>query len=294
MAPFDPAKSAPAYVITLGSWVTLRLAAYSVLLLFLAAGVFSALTQSTGTAQMSDIWVTPVLYVAVYLGALIAHELIHGLFFRLFGGRPRYGAGIKYFLPYLYATAPRYAFPLRQMIIIALAPLLVLSSLALVVALLVPAWVGYLAVVFIGNTVGAIGDIWMTSCLIRFRGLQAVTVVDLADGMAIYTRDAKVDEIAKKLSTRDERGPGFVVQWIGAASAVIAAEFLAGLIGPFFTDSLLIGPPQLPLVAFTNSGEGFQWTFSLASPLLAGLLFALAARLFARRAPDGAEAQTAL
>ncbi len=63
---------------------------------------------------------------------------------------------------------------------VALAPLVVLSALAIVVALLVPAWVGYLAVVFIGNTVGAIGDIWMTSSLIRFRGLQADTYVNAA------------------------------------------------------------------------------------------------------------------
>lgn len=286
-----PAKSAlalgaPAYVVVLGSWVTLRLAAYSVLLLFLAAGVFSALTQRTSTTQLPSNWITPVLYIAVYLATIIAHELIHGLCFRLFGGRPRYGAGIQYFLPYLYATAPDHAFPLGQMIIIVLAPLLVLSSLALVVALLVPAWVGYLAVVFIGNTVGAIGDIWMASCLIRFRGLQAVNVVDLADGMAIYTPDAKASEIAQRLSAHDKRGPGFVVQWIGAAAVVLAAALLAGLIGPFFTDSLLIGPPQLPLVAFTNSDAGFQWTFGVASPLLAGLLFALVAHLFALHAPS--------
>jgi len=80
----DPAKSAsgpsaPAYVIALGRWVTLRLAAYSVLLLFLAAGVFSALTRSAGTTQLPSNWVTPVLYVAVYLGALIAHESIRAM-----------------------------------------------------------------------------------------------------------------------------------------------------------------------------------------------------------------------
>jgi hypothetical protein len=273
----------PAYVIALGSWMTVRLAAYSVVLLFLAAGVFSALTQRTGSAQLPSNWVTPVLYLVVYLATIITHELIHGLGFRLFGGRPRYGAGIKYFLPYLYATAPDHAFALGAMITIALAPLFVLSALALVVALLVPAWVGYLAVVFIGNTVGAIGDIWMTSYLIRFRRLQAVTVVDLADGMAIYTPDPRASEIAAKLARHDERSPGFVVHWMGATVALFAAEFLAGLIGPFFTDSLLIGPPQLPLVAFTNSDAGFQWTFGVASPLLTGLLFALAARLFARR-----------
>ncbi|CAG0941291.1 hypothetical protein ANRL1_00489 [Anaerolineae bacterium] len=287
----DSAPGAPAYVIALGRGVTLRLAAYSVLLLFLSVGVFSALTGIAGFDSTSRNWVTPVLYVVVYFGTLVAHELVHGLFFRIFGGSPRYGAGVLYFMPYFYTTSPG-AFPLRRMIIIVLAPLLVLSPLSLVAALLVPALAGYLAVAFIGNTAGAVGDIWLTICLIRFRGLKDVTVVDLPNGQAIYTRDAKADEIAGKLSARDERDPGFVGQWITAASAVFVAGVLAGLVGPFFTDSLLIGPAQFPLIAFTRSSQGFAWTGSLASPLLAGLLFALAARLFSRRKPHGAELQT--
>jgi hypothetical protein len=292
LAKTDSPPGTPVYIIVLGKWATLRLAAYSVLLIFLAAGVFSALTRSDDTVWASSDWVTPVLYVAVYLGTIVTHELVHGFFFRIFGGSPRYGAGVSHLMPYFYATSPGHAFPLRQMIVIALAPLLVLSSLSLIVALLIPALVGYLADVFIGNTAGAIGDIWMTSCLIRFRGLKDVTVVDLANGMAIYTRNTKADEIAEKLSARDERGPSFVVQWIGAASVVLVAEILAGFIGPLFTDSLLIGPLQIPLVAFTRSSDGLVWTFGLASPLLAGLLFTLAARLFSRREPREAELQT--
>ncbi len=274
--------STPAYVIALGSGVALRLAAYSVLLIFLAAGVFSALTRSDGATWTSSNWITPVLYFVVYLVTIVAHELVHGLFFRIFGGSPRYGAGVSYLLPYFYTTSPGHAFPLRQMIIIALAPLLILSSLPLGASLLFPALAGFLAMVFIGNTAGAIGDIWMAACLIKFRGLKDVTVVDLANGMAIYTQDARADEIVKKLSAHDKGAPGFVVQWIGAAAVVLLAEALAGLIGPFFTDSLLIGPSQFPLVAFTNSSEGFVWRFGLASPLLAGALFVLAARLFSR------------
>jgi hypothetical protein len=278
----DFASGEPAYVIGLGNAVALRLAAYSVLLAFLAAGVFSALTGGASSGRTSIDWVQPALYVAAYFGAVVAHELVHGLFFSIFGGSPRYGAGVKYFLPYFYAASPGDAFPLRQMIIIALAPLLILSTLSLLVALLAPALVGYLAVVFIGNTAGAVGDIWMTSRLLRFLPLKDATAVDLGDHMAIYSRDAEAGEIAGGLSARDVRPPGFVVHWMGATLAVLAAEVLAGFIGPLFTDSLLIGPAQLPLMAFTRSSQGLAWTFNLASPLLAGLVFALAARMFSR------------
>lgn len=289
----DPASREPVYVIGLGKALSLRLAAYSMLLAFLAAGVFSALTGGASSGRTSIDWVQPVLYIAVYFGAVVAHELVHGLFFRILGGSPRYGAGAKYFLPYFFATSPGDAFSVRQMIIIALAPLLILSTLSLLVALLAPDLVGYLAVVFIGNTAGAVGDLWMTSRLIKFLPLKDATVVDLVDGMAVHSRDAEAGEVAGRLSARDERPAGFVVHWMGAALAVFAAEVLAGFIGPIFTDSLLIGPAQLPLMAFTKSSQGLAWTFNLASPLLAGLVFALVARLFSPRKPRGAGSQTA-
>lgn len=286
----DPASGEPVCVIGLGKAVSLRLAAYSMLFAFLAAGVFSALTGGAGSGRTSIDWVQPVLYIAVYFGAVVAHELVHGLFFRIFGGKPRYGAGITYFMPYFYATSPG-AFSIRQMIVIGLAPLVILSALSLGVALLAPALVGYLAVVFIGNTAGAVGDLWMTSRLIRFLPLKDATVVDLVDGMAVHSRDAEAGEIAGMIFARDERPAGFVVHWMGAALALFAAELLAGIIGPLFTDSLLIGPAQLPLMAFTKSSHELAWTFNLGSPLLAGLVFALAARLFSPRKPRGAGSQ---
>ena len=273
----------PAYSVSLGKALVLRLAAYSVLLLFLAAGVFSALTGVAGPGRTEIGWVQPLLYVVVYFGAMVAHELVHGLFFRLSGGRPRYGAGIKYLLPYFYATSAG-AFTPRRMITIALAPLLALSTLSVAAALLAPALVDYLAVIFIGNAAGAVGDIWMVSRLVRFLRLNDASVVDLADGMVVHSRDSKALEVFEAVRARDERPPGFVVQWICAALAALAVTLVAGLVGQLLTDSLLIGPSQFPLIAFTATEQGFEWTVGLPAPLLAGLLFALGARLFSRRA----------
>jgi len=287
----DAAAGKPAYVFGLAGGVMLRLSAYSVLLCFLAAGVFSVLTKSAGSGLQPTDWVRPALYVLVYFATVVAHELVHGLFFRLFGGRPRYGAGTKYFLPYFYATSPGDAFSILQMIVIGLAPLLTLSTLSLLGALLAPALLGYFAVVFIGNTAGAVGDLWMTSRLFAFAKVKDATVVDLVDGMAVRSRETQAREIAERLHARDGRPAGFAAHWLGATLVVLAAEAVAMPIVPFFTDSILIGPAQLPLMAFEKSSERISWTLNLATPLVAGFIFALVASLFARNTSRRVEPQ---
>lgn len=279
------------YVIGLGRAVALRLASYSMVLAFLAAGVFSALTGGSNSGIRSIDWVQPVLYLAVYFGVVVAHELVHGLFFRIFGGNPQYGAGFKYFLPYFYATSPDDAFSVRQMIIIALAPLLTISTSSLLLAPLFPSLVSYLAVAFIGNTAGAVGDLWMTSRLIRFLPIKDARVFDLADSMAVHSRDVRAGKIAKQLSAKDRRPSGFIEHWIGATLVIFAAGMLAGFIVPIFTDNLLIGPPQLPLMAFERTSKGGTWTFNSLPPLLAGFVFAIAARLFSPRKSRVAESR---
>lgn len=294
-----PESEETVYTIGLGSAVILRLSAYSVLSCFLAAGVFSGIAGGGGPGPVSAGWTQPVLYVAIYFVTVIAHELVHGLFFGIFGGHPRYGAGFKYLLPYFYAASPGDAFPLRRMLVIGLAPLVTLSGLSLIAAFLVPAWAGYFAVAFIGNTAGAVGDIWMVNRLCRFLPVQDATVVDTPTGMDVHSPDAKAVAIADRLAALDLRPPTFAVRWIGAALAVLSVEILAATIGPIFTDSLLIGPAQLPLMEFARTAEGIAWTFNVASPLAAGLVFAIAARLFSRHAsvqgapapPGGTSAQ---
>lgn len=224
-----------------------------------------------------------MLLVAVYLGVVVVHELVHGLFFRLFGGRPRYGAGFKYFMPYFSAASPGDEFSLGRMIAIGLAPLRTISAAALLGALVVPSLGAYFSVAFIGNAAGAVGDIWMTSRLAKFLPTRDATVVDLADGMAVYSANPRALEIAATVRRSDERPAGFVVHWIGATLVVLVVEGLAGVIGPFFGDSVLIGPAQLPLMTFEKSAEAISWTFNVASPLVAGLVFAVAAQVFSRR-----------
>ena len=67
----------------------------------------------------------PIL-VALFIGTLILHELIHGVFVSIYGGKPRYGAGITFYLPYLYTTT-KTIFLRDQFIVIVIAPLIVIS-----------------------------------------------------------------------------------------------------------------------------------------------------------------------
>lgn len=283
----SPTPQAPAYLIVLDKSNVLRISAYGVLLLVLAAGVFAGMFGSSGASTTGVSWPAPLLYLVVFAGTLILHESVHGLFFRLFGGRPRYGAGVTHGLPYLFATAPGQAFPLRRMIIIALAPLVTLSAVSLLVALAVPAWTGYCAVVFITNTSGAIGDIWITSRLARFLRLDDVTVVDQRNGSAVFTPDARVGAVVARLTMRDARRAGLVVYWAGAFTVLLLLQAAVGVVAPLFTTSLTIGPPQMPLVAFHSSEQGMELTIGLVAPLAFGLMFALAVRLLWGRRASG-------
>ena len=283
----SPAEE-PAYTMALGQAVALRLTAYSVLLLFLAAGAFGALTGGAGSAgaQTPGGALVPLVYVAVYLGTVVLHELVHGLSFAISGGHPRYGAGVSHFVPYFYATSPGRFTP-RRMIMVALTPLIVLSALSVAGAFAFPGLAGFFAVVFVGNAAGAVGDVWMALRLRVFLPLADASVSDLGERMEVYSRDPRVDGIAAAAYARDMKPAGFVVRWLMGSVTVLMVSGLVGSVALFVTDSLLIGPASLPLVAVQKSGGGASISFSLIPPLLAGLPFALGTLLFRRLGSSG-------
>jgi hypothetical protein len=69
------------------------------LLLFVAAaagtGLLYALLRQSPFESAGSLLLWPVAFLAV----LPAHELIHAAFVRLFGGRPRFGAGVNGGIP---------------------------------------------------------------------------------------------------------------------------------------------------------------------------------------------------
>ncbi len=124
---------------------------------------------------------------AVLLGVLLAmglHELTHGLTMQLFGAKPKYGILLKGLM--LYATSPGYAYPRNNFIVIALAPLVVISTLVIIGMWLLQGtlWVPLLALCGIFNASGAVGDMWMTMIVLRYPA--TAYVMDERDGLRIF------------------------------------------------------------------------------------------------------------
>lgn len=125
-------------------------------------------------------------FAALMLGLLAymaLHELVHGVFMRLFSGlKPRYGfTGL-----YAYAGSGAY-FDKRRYIVVALAPVVIWGAALLLLCPALPRewfWVGYL--IQVSNLSGAAGDLYVTC---RFSRLPAdILVQDSGIAMTVYGR----------------------------------------------------------------------------------------------------------
>ena len=115
---------------------------------------------------------------------LIVHEWVHGIAMQAYGARPKYGIIWKGLM--LYASAPSYAFGRNKYLVIALAPLVVLSLLACLGILLLAGStiVWMLPVYALTNGGGSIGDLWMSVIVLRYP--SHAYVVDERDGMRVF------------------------------------------------------------------------------------------------------------
>ena len=114
--------------------------------------------------------------------SIILHELVHGFFFWIYShSRPRFG----FRGGYAYAAAPGWFFPRNQYLVIALAPLVLLSIVGMVLVAIVPVGAIY-AILFglVANAAGAVGDMWIAFKVVRER--RKIVVEDLGDGMNFY------------------------------------------------------------------------------------------------------------
>jgi hypothetical protein len=117
----------------------------------------------------------------------ILHELTPGVAMRIWGAHPRYGVLLKQFM--LYATAPGFAFRRNSYLVVALAPLVCLSILAILgmMALMSTAWVASFALCATINAGGAIGDLWITKIVLRYPA--RAYIMDERDGIRVFLPD---------------------------------------------------------------------------------------------------------
>lgn len=105
-------------------------------------------------------WVDVALWLGInilgYFIILPIHEAIHALTILFWGGRPHFGAKLPLAL---FCGARQQIFPRNHYIVIALAPLVVISVAGIILTLLVPGLAIYALFAIAGNLSGAAGDI---------------------------------------------------------------------------------------------------------------------------------------
>jgi hypothetical protein len=159
--------------------VSLFLSLFSYLLLSGYAVLVSPnFTNSSGTFTIG--------FVFALLGAVIflmtIHELIHGVFFWVFT-RSKPVFAFRFF--YACAGEPDWFIPMRQYMIIALGPLVIIGGLGMILMLVVPEnWLLLIIVIVALNSGGSAGDLLAFSRLLKLSPTSLAN--DIGDGITFY------------------------------------------------------------------------------------------------------------
>ena len=247
------------------------------LALFAFGFLFTSLyTLFTGKIDINYTSGTILSSVALVIGTFVLHELIHGVFMSKYGGKPSYGAGIAhYILPYFYATT-KTIFTRNQFIVIAIAPLVVISLVAIGIMAAFPSIAHWMVIPFVLNGSGAVGDLWVTRNILRCP--KHATVEDRKNGVIIYGKET---DKPINISTTGF-GSGFCKVFM---LCIVATGFLM-IIAPMALDisgveSFAIGPANsfFTIFEYQSIGEGFEFGFFpmslLAISVIAGLVYAI-------------------
>lgn len=165
----------------LGPKQILPLTMFSLLLLVLGGVFFIVLNLvayiwRTGlhgaTLSGGEVLLWLLINVISYVLILPIHELLHGLAFSLWGGKPYYGTKLPLAL---FCSAKNQLFPRNYYVVIGLAPLVVITLAGLLFTLLAPALSPYVLLATAGNVSGAAGDLWVVQ---RLRALPASSFVE--------------------------------------------------------------------------------------------------------------------
>lgn len=122
-----------------------------------------------------------VINLLGYLVILPIHELIHGLFFAFWGGRPYFGTKLPFAL---YCGAKNQLFRRNQYLVVGLAPLVVITLAGVILTLVAPVLASYTLFATVGNFSGAAGDVWVAWKLLRLPA--RVLVEDTAAGYRVW------------------------------------------------------------------------------------------------------------
>jgi len=123
-------------------------------------------------------WKLILLLPVSAIAVIIMHEGVHGNIARLLGHKPIYG--IK--LPFVYVTFDA-KIPREHFIAVALAPFILLN-ITFVIVFISGHFKLFMYLSFLINTLGAIGDLWMTYKLLPYD--KGVMVQDTKTGFQVW------------------------------------------------------------------------------------------------------------
>ena len=162
-------------------WLLIGSAAFFALLIGVARDLGHAGPLFGGGTLALRIALLILANIAGYAAIIPLHEAVHALIILGLGGKPRFGLKLPLAA---YCTAPNQLFTRNGYIVIALAPLILLSIAGIVIAILAPDAAAALLLAFAGNFSGAIGD------LEAVRGVRALgsdtLIADTATGYIAY------------------------------------------------------------------------------------------------------------
>jgi len=256
-------------VVTLIGMGTLALFAFG----FFFTSLYTLFTGDVGFNFTSG---TILISVALFIGTMVLHELIHGAFMSKYGGKPSYGAGIAYFiLPYFYATS-KTVFPRNQYIVIAIAPLVVISLVVIGIMAAFPSIAHWMFIPFIMNASGAVGDMWVTRNVLRYP--KHVILEDRKTGLIIYGKETDKPMNISTTGFISRFSKVFILCFFAAGCLMGIAPIPLSILG---VESLTIGPTNsiFTIFEYHSIGEGFGFHLYplsiLAISVILGLVYAI-------------------
>jgi hypothetical protein len=168
-------------------WLNVAALAFFIIFGYLYLRLIALIRPAASLSFGSSGWfVTLVALLVSYIGVIILHELIHGLFFWIITGeRPQFG----FRGAYAFAGAPDWFLPRDSYLVVGLSPLVLITLIGLLLVPITPdGGLLLLGITITANASGAIGDLAVVTWLV-WRYPTSILVRDQGDAIEIFQVD---------------------------------------------------------------------------------------------------------
>lgn len=163
------------------SWIQIISAILAFIVIYLIEGLF---IQPSGSALIGresfGLAIAVLIIIALFIGIIIVHEGIHGLFFKIFQPSAKVKFGFKAGMAY--ATSPGYVYSRIQFLIVILMPFIIITTIMAIMmfSLPNPAYKYYIAI----HTGACAGDFYYAYLILKHKHLKYA--LDTEVGMSLY------------------------------------------------------------------------------------------------------------